>query len=245
MLKRFGIWFGVVMSLAWSSMAHGGQPSLLAQQGAFAARGALIPAAFNRQDAVQTRSGASLFAGREGGGLFAPVIKLAPVPEFNSDTRPGVAGLRDLIAKAEAGAAGYDAVVWSARIKTPKPPTQMTLGEIYGWINATPGQNHAIGRYQFIPSTLRRVARIVGAHPEDRFSPELQDRLAGVLLEDAGLSEFHAGTLSQTKFMNNLAKIWAGLPTSNGRSHYHGVAGNKASMSWARFEAGVTSAFAG
>jgi muramidase (phage lysozyme) len=245
MLKWFGISVGVLTSLAMSSMAFGGQPSLLAQQGAFAARGALIPAAFNRQDAVQTRRGASLFAGREGGGLFAAIEKPTPTPELEYDTRKGVAGLRDIIAKAEAGAAGYDAVVWSARIKTPKPPTQMTLGEIYTWIKATPNQNHAIGRYQFIPSTLRRVAKAVGAQPSDMFTPELQDRLAGVLLEDAGLSAFYAGELSQQGFMNNLAKIWAGLPTSTGRSYYHGYAGNKATMSWARFEAGVSQAFSG
>jgi hypothetical protein len=37
--------------------------------------------------------------------------------------------------------------------------------------------------------------------------------------------------------MNNMAKIWAGLPTSNGKSHYDGYAGNKAMVTWARFDA--------
>ena len=33
----------------------------------------------------------------------------------------------------------------------------MTLDEIFAWIAATPGQPHAIGRYQFIPDTLRML----------------------------------------------------------------------------------------
>ena len=65
------------------------------------------------------------------------------------------AKLRSLIALAEAGAAGYDAVQYAARIKPPKRPTQMTLADIIRWIEDTPGQHHAIGRYQIIPSTLR------------------------------------------------------------------------------------------
>ena len=36
--------------------------------------------------------------------------------------------------------------------------------------------------------------------------------------------------------MDSLAKIWAGLPTSSGRSHYDGYAGNAATMSWAQFD---------
>jgi hypothetical protein len=192
---------------------------------------------------------ASLFADRQGGSLFEPIVReLAPEGSNKwaaGVSRPGVAGLRDLIAKAEAGSAGYDAVVWSARIKTPKPPTQMTIGEIYQWIEDTPGQNHAIGRYQFIPSTLRRVVSVVGVPRSARFTPEVQDKLAHVLLEDAGLSRFKAGQMARQSFMNNLAKIWAGLPNSTGKSHYHGFAGNKATMTWARFEAAMTRIFPG
>ena len=150
-----------------------------------------------------------------------------------------------MIARAEAGAAGYDAVVFNARIKPPKPPTRMTVAEIFQWIRDTPGQNHAIGRYQFIPSTLRRLVTILGVPGSARFTPTLQNELAQVLLEDAGLSAFTAGRMSQTQFMNNLAKIWAGLPNSSGKSHYHGYAGNKATMSWTRFEREMARIFPG
>ena len=65
--------------------------------------------------------------------------------------------IRNIIGQAESPRVGYDAVQHGAAIKPPKRPTDMTIGEIYDWITATPGQPHAIGRYQFIPDTLRRV----------------------------------------------------------------------------------------
>jgi len=43
--------------------------------------------------------------------------------------------------------------------------------------------------------------------------------------------------------MNNLAKIWAGLPNSTGKSYYHGHAGNRATMTWARFRAEMEKIF--
>jgi hypothetical protein len=195
----------------------------------------------------------SLFIGRASQGFFAPFT-----PRDRSRGRGGMAlpgglygadaqvvMLRDLIARAEAGRDGYDAVQHGARIRPALPPTQMTLGEIFAWIRATPRQPHAIGRYQFIPSTLARLVEIAGASAEDRFSPEMQDRLADILLQEAGLDAFRSGTLSRHGFMNNLAKIWAGFPTSSGRSHYHGYAGNAATMTWARFDREMAAIFEG
>lgn len=178
----------------------------------------------------------SLFAGTADGSLFAPIRdRTPPAPP----QRGSVSRLLTLIARAEAGSDGYDAVQRGAAIRPPRPPTAMTLGEIYRWIAATPGQPHAIGRYQFIPETLRRVAAARGFGPETRFTPEVQDALATVLLTEAGLPDFEAGTLGRRAFMGNLARIWAGLPLPDGRSFYEGFAGNRATMSWAEFENGV------
>lgn len=177
---------------------------------------------------------ASLFTGPV--GLFAPI---QPAPDQigrSTHAHTRVARLLDLIASAEAGSKGFDAVQYGARIKTPKPPTAMTVAEIYTWIKDTPRQPHAIGRYQFIPKTLRRLVRAEEIPLGVRFSPEIQDRLALRLLNEAGFDRFQAGTLSRAAFMNNLAKIWAGLPNASGRSHYHGYAGNKATISRARFD---------
>lgn len=188
---------------------------------------------------------ASLFAGAGAEPLFGPRRALA-VPEAGGlAAGSAIAKLRHLIAEAEAGAAGYDAVNHGARVKPPHPPTQMTLGAIYDWIAATPGQPHAIGRYQFIPATLRRLARAQGLPRSARFTPALQDRLADQLLAEAGLARFKAGEISRRSFMYRLAKIWAGLPLPSGASYYQGVAGNRATMSWARFDAGMAQIFPG
>jgi len=200
------------------------------------------------EDRAETVSGgASLFSGRRAGGLFAPTAPAGSTrAEIRRPTaRPGLTGLRDLIARAEAGSAGYDAVQYGARIRPSRPPTQMTLKEIYAWIEATPGQPHAIGRYQFIPPTLRRLVQKAGIPTGARFSPAVQDSLADILMAEAGLQKFLAGDLKKAAFMHNLAKIWAGFPTATGRSYYHGYAGNKATMTWAEFHGAMRQIFPG
>lgn len=190
------------------------------------------------QPASVSRTGSSLFAGTAKGSFFAPFparVVRAPVPLKLIEPSSAVMRIRQIIGRAESPRAGYDAVQHGARIKPNRPPTSMTIGEIYNWVAATPGQPHAIGRYQFIPDTLRRVVNKTGARRTDRFTPQLQDRLADVLLEDAGFSKFMSGQMSQSRFMDNLAGIWAGLPTTSGRSKYHGYAGNRATISLAYF----------
>lgn len=145
--------------------------------------------------------------------------------------------LKHLIAWAEAGHKGYDAIQLGAKKLPAKRPTQMTIGEIYAWINQTPNQPHAIGRYQFIPSTLQSLVIQAGISESHKFTTGVQDALADILLEDAGISSFMEGKISRHRFMTNLAKIWAGFPTATGRSHYHGYAGNRAVISWDRFDA--------
>lgn len=76
----------------------------------------------------------------------------------------------------------------------------------------------------------------IGAPPQSRFTPELQDKLAHVLLRDAGYAELRIGAMDRITFMRNLAKIWAGLPTPSGRSYYHGHAGNRATITWGEFD---------
>jgi hypothetical protein len=190
----------------------------------------------------ETATRASLFVPDARMGFFAPLPdRIAPTsvaPIIGTGTAP-VDRLLSLIARAEAGSAGYDAVQHGARVRPVRLPTQMTLGEIYQWIDNTPGQPHAIGRYQFIPPTLRRVASERGFGPETQFTAGVQDALALILLEDAGLSQFQVSALGRRQFMHNLARIWAGLPLPNDRSYYEGHAGNSAAMSWNAFEGGM------
>lgn len=228
---------------------------LFMANGALAESGSLFRDARAEPGTRGAVSGASLFAGRADAGLFAPraprpppvpsvPASLATAPPLPQSTTP-VARLRDLIAVAEAGPDQYDAYNHGARVPPPRPPTQMRIKDIYAWIAATPGQPHAIGRYQFIPNTLRGLVRKLGIDEDAMFSPELQNRLADQLLREAGLQQFLSGELGRTAFMNRLARIWAGLPTSSGRSHYHGYAGNRATMTWADFETGMARIFPG
>ncbi len=217
-------------------MAHAGGVSLLEGQGLGAMRSAL----YAPSDRGEVRNSASLFIGRDSAGLFADLPGHDPAfPDAMLGRLSGrdVDVIRALIMEAESRRDGYDAVQHGARIPPPRRPTQMAITQIYQWIADTPGQPHAIGKYQFVPQTLVRVVKKAGVDPGVRFSPAIQDRLADVLLAEAGLNRFRAGKLSRVAFMNNLAKIWAGLPNSSGRSHYHGYAGNKASITWTRFDA--------
>lgn len=184
-------------------------------------------------------STASLFTGRSGASLFAPY----PVKENKIERAVQLSryalqakGIRHVIAQAEAGMKGYDAIQHSAVLRPAKLPTDMKIAEIYDWIAQTPNQNHAIGRYQFIPATLKRLVALLGVSEQAVFSAEVQDRLADVLLVEAGLNAFSDGEIKRHDFMNNMAKIWAGLPTSSGKSYYNGYAGNKATMTWAHFD---------
>lgn len=92
-----------------------------------------------------------------------------------------------LISSAESPRLGYDSVNLRARTKPPKRPTEMTIAEIFAWIEATPNQPHAIGRF---------------------------------LVAEAGYAEFTSGRITRATFMDNLARVWAGFPLSNGR-HRH------------------------
>lgn len=238
----------LIAALGSAGVAVAEQVSLLHSVSFLGSRQPLIALRQREPADGPTRPVGSLFAGKYGTSLFAPYPmrnNRAPVLAQPGPGTTQVDRIRHLIAQAEAGANGYDAVQHGARIRPAKAPTQMTIAEIYAWIEATPGQHHAIGRYQFIPATLKRLVALRGVATDKVFSPQVQDYLAEVLLAEAGLHAFQKGDIERHNFMNNLAKIWAGLPTSSGQSHYHGLAGNRATMTWAYFDAEMGRIFPG
>lgn len=162
------------------------------------------------------------------------VIRLvAPDPKASD---PQLDLLLSLIGSAEAGPAGYDAIHHRASVLPDKTPTQLTVQEIFDWIDATPRQNHAIGRYQIIPMTLSYLVAAENVPMTAVFSPALQDRLATRLIKDAGLPEFLAGQMAPVDFLDSLAFVWAGLPLGSGLSAYEGFAGNSATISRSSYE---------
>ncbi|EGV28152.1 TraG domain-containing protein [Thiorhodococcus drewsii AZ1] len=86
----------------------------------------------------------------------------------------------------------------------------------------------AIGRYQFIPSTLEDLTERLGFSGSERFTPELQDRLALILARDAGVNDWMGGALTSDSFAYNLSKIWAGLPKDASNQSYHQEVGDNA-----------------
>ena len=237
----------ILMALLALGNAAAAQSASLFPHGDSSARAPLV--AMRNPSPMPQAQGGSLFAGGQRLGFLAPLPK--PVDQPRADRGDALAGntaaakLLSLIAEAESAHGGYDAVIHGARVKPPKRPTEMTVQEILNWIKATPGQPHAIGRYQFIPDTLRHLIRELGVHPGARFSPDLQDRLAHELLADAGFLAFQRKEITRRSFMYRLAKVWAGLPLPSGESYYEGYAGNKATMTWARFDGAMAKIFAG
>lgn len=244
--RHFKVYCGLWVWLAFlTTQVQAEAVTMLGQNNFLQSRGQLIAIGNVSDNTRGTRIG-SLFAGQQSGSLFAPMpVRISATALSLAARGMPVDRLRHLISQAESRLHGYDAVQHGARVRPQKPPTQMTLAEIYAWIDATPGQPHAIGRYQFVPPTLRQVAARAGALESDVFSTELQDRLADELLADAGFAGFQSGQIERHDFMNNLARIWAGLPNDTGLSHYDGYAGNKAAITWAEFDAAMIQIFNG
>ena len=100
-----------------------------------------------------------------------------------------------------------------------------------------------VGRYQIIDDTLDDLMARLDLSGQERFTPELQDRMAMTLARDAGLEAWQAGRLPNETFAHNLSRIWAGLPAdASNRSYHEGVAGNRARADWSQITAGLESA---
>lgn len=242
-LRTSGLMLLCIMS--FTRMAYADAATHIGNASLFAARDNALSS--NAKPLIQASTGpVSMFGTQKALGFFAPLPpkdSLQDRAAYRSYATTNIDRLRAIIGRAESHQHGYDAVQHAAKVKPHKAPTQMTLGEIFAWIDATPGQQHAIGRYQFIPKTLKRLVGILGAQQNERFSPELQNALSDILLLEAGYNDIQSGRMSRHAFMNNLAKIWAGLPTTSGKSHYHGYAGNRASITWTEFDAEMQKIF--
>ena len=103
-------------------------------------RGSLLPVSHS-DASIATRRSASLFLDKSAGGLFTPIAP-RPAPQSFGSVHEQVQGILDLIARAEAGPKGYDAVQYGARIRPAKKPTQMTLAEIEAWRETSLGADY-------------------------------------------------------------------------------------------------------
>lgn len=116
--------------------------------------------------------------------------------------------------------------------------TDMTIQEVLLWQEAYVRQgaaSSAVGKYQFMPGTLRGLIAEQGISEQVRFDETLQDRLAIALLERRGSIEFVSKKMPKEQFAANLAKEWAALPRILGpnpeQSYYAGDGLNKVQVS--------------
>lgn len=167
-------------------------------------------------------------------------------PDTAGASSAGFGPLTDLIRRAEAGPKGYDAIWHGIAVADhpPKPVSQMTIGEVLDWQDSIDAKynSEAVGLYQFMEDTLRRVYSKAGLSRASLFSPANQDAMALELAAEKGLNEFLAGRKSTVDFGNGLSRVWAGLPSLSsqtdprgrpivaGESYYKHYGGNRATV---------------
>lgn len=149
------------------------------------------------------------------------------------------APLLDEIARGESkhggafGTFGYDTVYSGAKIKPPKPISQMTIGEIkaYQKLLLNSGSNSSpVGRYQFIKNGNAFAKQVAGAGLKDSdiFNAENQDRLAIHYAGGKKQVDEWIKNRNFTALTNKTAEQWAGLKNASGVGNYDNDGLNKA-----------------
>ncbi len=90
---------------------------------------------------------------------------------------------------------------------------------------------YAVGRYQFIPVTLRFAVAMSDVDPLDMFTPEVQDKLfaALILYKRPSVGAYIRGSHDLIGWaLNDLAKEWASVEYRHGRGFYDYIGGNRA-----------------
>ena len=182
-----------------------------------------------------------------GAGEFpstAPVSaseRVCPNPEYVSPEER-LKPLLDLIAKGEGN---YNAINRGRAGDTPggiqglKGMTfeNFTVGQV---MQMQRRELYAVGRYQFVPSTLRWAVRHSGVDELDMFTPEVQDKLAVALItyKRPAVGAYLRGDHDLIGWaMNEMAKECASIEYRNGRGYYDHVGGNRAHTTRAELSA--------
>lgn len=110
----------------------------------------------------------------------------------------------------------------------------LTCGQVLSFQGArieAGAKSTALGRYQFIQSTLKACLKATKTALSAKFTNDVQDLCAEHLLKERGLEDFLAGHLAADDFAMHLAQEWASVPCVKGphagRSYYAGDGLNK------------------
>jgi len=142
-----------------------------------------------------------------------------PTLKMDSVTKGRVGEVLNFIAKYES--AGYYDMMFGGK-RYPEI-LKMTLREINAFQMKNPGSS-AAGRYQIMHFNMKAYAQKAGLDfDKDLFSPENQDKMGIVFLRECGLQSWLAGKLSNERFLDKIAGVWAAFAKSDGTSPYNKV----------------------
>ena len=108
---------------------------------------------------------------------------------------------------------------------------EFTVGEVIGMQCSYLG---AVGRYQFIRTTLRFAVENSDVEYSDKFGPSTQDKLAVALIfhKRPEVGEYLQGKHNDLDLaIYEMAREWASIEYKDGRGYYDGLSGNNASIS--------------
>jgi conjugal transfer mating pair stabilization protein TraG len=165
------------------------------------------------------------------------IISTMPTPPKRLTVDPATyKPLLSLIGRAESSG-NYNAYFGNGGNKRIKF-TEMSIAEVQKWQADYVRQgspSSAVGKYQFLDSTLAGLVDRLNIDPNEKFTPAMQDRLAIALIERRGAEAYVNDELTQKRFAHNLSKEWAGFPRVIGknptRSYYAGDGLNKSRVS--------------
>jgi hypothetical protein len=166
-------------------------------------------------------------------------INIAEQEQFTADPNQSIKeGLIQAtlskIAKGEGtGDKGYGITFGYGKYLKPKTEiTDMTLEELDRFqvqqIHATknknikglftdtknPDKSHgtsAVGKYQITRDVITDAVRAGIVNPSERFTPEVQEKIARFLLERSGLESMLSGKITSTDYRKKLSKVWASI----------------------------------
>ncbi len=153
-----------------------------------------------------------------------------PLPALKQDaaTKGKVGKLLDFIARYESGG-NYQIIVGGKTIEGLTKASIEDVLQLQDAMKAKGMKSTAVGRYQYIQSTLRDTARQMGLDAKSTiFDEKTQDSLAIETLRRLGLEQWLDGKMDDGTFLNKIARIWAAIPKTSGESHWKGVGDNKA-----------------
>ena len=116
-------------------------------------------------------------------------------------------------------------------VQPKKDLTKMTIAEVRSYQNKLvadtrgrgiqglkPNQGtSAVGKYQLTRAAIQDAINAGIINEGDTFTPEVQDKIASLHLELAGLSKVLSGEMTPEKYRKNLSKKWASIQGSKAR----------------------------